>query len=731
MLLFTKHSFLLLALLSLSFSGFSQMWEQLNTPPFHKHHSNGFGYNGKAYVLEGTYQNDGPNQVSNEVWEYTPETDSWVQFPDFPGPSRSIAIGDAWDDKYYYGFGTGSNGNRLNDLWVFDPADTSFTQLPSCPCVGRSHPAFIAHNDKIYMGSGTTDNGDIDDWWIYDMVTQEWTQKVDMPGGPRHHPFFFAIEDDIYVGGGHVFNWLRWDPVAEDWSFISGVPGGRVAGTQIDHWNRGFIIGGDDYTHSHIPDYETFMMYNPETEDWEYLPPLPNGSRWAPSSFIIDDVLYFLGGLDFTSISDASMWKFDLTFLECAPPSGLDAVNIETNSAQLFWVTNSGGSDTLKWRKVGETEWNIVADPQAVFTLTGLEVCEEYEFIVGGNCNDDLIYSNPYEFKTGGCCINPAIAINETTTTTAEIGWDEIVGIDEYEVRWRMAGTMDWSSMTTTSTNFSIADLAECTEYECQIKSLCAQPDAPFSESIFFYTKNCGTCMDVEYCSIAGSLDGTYGFIDRVQINTFENTSGNNNGYGNFAIPESEEINLGESFTLTLTPGLINNNSMTWNAWIDFDANGTFELDEMVVSQFYTTGEVTETITIPTDAVPGLTRMRIICGSDFPNPPCLVQNEDLGEAEDYCITITDVNSNVDDQIASFDIAAYPNPLQDVVRFNGNKPVQGGCQMTMVNAMGELVQNINNYSLGDDVDMSAMASGIYFVTLKHDTFSKTIRLVKQD
>jgi hypothetical protein len=730
MLIFTKRLFFLAALLSLSFSGFSQMWEQLNNPPFHKHHSNGFGYNGKAYVLEGVFQNDGPNQVSNELWEYTPETDSWVRLADFPGPARSIAIGDAWDDKYYYGFGTGSNGLRLTDLWVFDPADTSFTQLPSCPCVGRSHPALVAHNDKIFMGSGTTDNGDTNDWWEYDINTQQWTQKTNMPGGPRHHPFFFAIEDDIYVGGGHVFNWLKWDPSTEEWDFISNVPGGRVAGSQIDHWNRGFIIAGDDATHAHVPDYETFMMYNPDTDDWEYLPSLPNGSRWAPSSFIIDDVLYYLGGLDFDNLSDVSMWKFDLTFLDCAPPSGLDAVNIEANSAQLFWVTNSGGADTLKWRKLGESEWNVVTDPQAVYTLADLEVCQDYEFIVGGSCNDDLIYSTPYEFKTGGCCINPVLAVNATTPSTAEIGWPEVTGIDEYEVRWRVAGTTAWSSTTTTSTNFDLEGLAECTEYECQIKSICSQPDAPFSESLFFYTKNCGTCMDVEYCSIAGSLDGTYGFIASVQINNFENASGNNNGYGNFAIPESEEINIGESFTLTLTPGLFND-PVTWNAWIDFNANGAFELGEMVVSEFYTSEEISHIITIPADAQPGLTRMRIICGSDFPNPPCIVENDELGEAEDYCITITDVNSNVAEQVTRFDISASPNPLNDVVRFNGNQPVQGVCQLTMMNAVGEVIQHIDNYSLGSDIDMSAMASGVYFVTLRHESFSETIRLVKED
>ena len=119
---------------------FSQGWQMLDTqPPFLTHHTYGFGYEGKAFVIQG---NSG-----NPLWLFDPADNSWERIGDFPGPQRGFAVGDYWDGKYYYGFGNGSTG-ALNDLWVFDPEDQSFTELPSCPCVGRAHPAFIAHNDK-------------------------------------------------------------------------------------------------------------------------------------------------------------------------------------------------------------------------------------------------------------------------------------------------------------------------------------------------------------------------------------------------------------------------------------------------------------------------------------------------------------------------------------------------------------------------------------------------------
>ncbi len=379
----------------------AQDWEQVGDTPFYKHHSNGFGYNGKAYVIEGH---------SNHLWEYSPDTDSWVQLADFPGAARRIAIGDEWNGKYYYGFGRDlANGNALTDLWEFDPADTSFTELPSCPCIGRTHPALIAYNDKVFMGTGSTDNGDIDDWWEYDMITQEWSQKPNMPGGPRHHPFFFESGDYVYAGGGHLFNWLQYDPANETWTPIDNAPGGRVAGSQLSYNGKGLLVGGDDYQHNHVPDFESFMMYDPIIGEWIYLPELPNGSRWACSSFIIDHTLYFFGGISNFVQNDVSMWKFDLSVLDCLPPGSLDVTSVSDDSAVLFWVAPQDAiSDTLKWREVGSTDWNVIPDPNPFFQLTNLESCREYEFQIVSMCLSASSNSQSFSFLTKGCgaCID-------------------------------------------------------------------------------------------------------------------------------------------------------------------------------------------------------------------------------------------------------------------------------------------------------------------------------------
>lgn len=296
---------------------FAQAWELVGDVPFHKHHSNAFGYNGKAYLFEGVYKNDGAANVSNEVWEYTPETNSWKRLKDFPGPARGIAIGEEMDGKYYYGFGSeGGPDGLLNDLWVFDPRDTSFVQLPDCPCEGRTHPALVAHKNKIYVGSGSTWFGDFNDWWVLDLSTMQWSEKDVTTLLSRHHTFQFGIGDHIYVGGGHLPIWEAYNVITESWEAIDDTPKSRVAGTQFSYGGKGFVLGGDNTSHVHVNAEKSFMMYDPATDSWQNLDTLPNGSRWAPTSFIINDEIYFLGGLDNDDLQDSTMWKFDLSKLQ-------------------------------------------------------------------------------------------------------------------------------------------------------------------------------------------------------------------------------------------------------------------------------------------------------------------------------------------------------------------------------------------------------------------------------
>jgi len=292
----------------------AESWEEFSALPstFRTHHSYAFGLNGVGYIVGGQSVS-GPR---NEFYRYDPAQDTWTQLDDYPGPPRGYGIGDEANGKAYYGFGY-EGEDYLRDLWVFDPATSSWDELAECPCSPRIHPAFVYSNGKIYVGMGEDENdNDLNDWWEYNISTDSWTQKRSIPASARHHPYQFAIGDYVYAGMGHhamsIYNdWYRYDPATDTWDRMADLPDqGRVAGNQFTHKGLGYVISGEGAMHTAMSSGE-FWGYDPSQNVWEQLLSHPGSSRWAPSTFIIDDELYIING-ESDGVYAGTAYKFQL-----------------------------------------------------------------------------------------------------------------------------------------------------------------------------------------------------------------------------------------------------------------------------------------------------------------------------------------------------------------------------------------------------------------------------------
>jgi N-acetylneuraminic acid mutarotase len=298
-----------LIVLSIQLSAFAQ-WEQRTDPIFTKDHGIGFELDGFGYVLTGG-SNGQVFSATKDFFKYDPNTDSWEQLSDYPGPARGYGIGDTWDGKLYFGFGQATNGALLDDLWEWDPATNTFTELPSCPCAGRVHPAFVAVDGKVYMGTGGA-SGNLDDWWMYDIASQTWAQRTNIPE-PRHHPYQFAIDGSVYVGNGHTSSWYKFDALGNTWTAVATLPT-RVAGAQFSYNGKGYALSGADDNHDVFATGE-FWEYDPVDDTWLALPPHPGTSRFAPTQFVIDNYIYLLGGyyrMGSTITPETTMWRYQL-----------------------------------------------------------------------------------------------------------------------------------------------------------------------------------------------------------------------------------------------------------------------------------------------------------------------------------------------------------------------------------------------------------------------------------
>lgn len=153
------------------------------------------------------------------------------------------------------------------------------------------------------------------------------------------------------------------------------------------------------------------------------------------------------------------------------------------------------------------------------------------------------------------------------------------------------------------------------------------------------------------YCDASGGCDE---FIDGVVFGDIDNQGTDCGNYQDFT-NLSTVIEPGNTYQLTLYNGNMYT-SDDWGVWIDWNADGTFNMtDELVVCDI-DNGAASHTfdITVPAGATQGDTRMRIRLkwsGSDC-GDPCGTTT--YGEVEDYTVTI---GQPADDDLGVTEIVA--------------------------------------------------------------------------
>jgi len=303
-----------------------------------------------------------------------------------------------------------------------------------------------------------------------------------------------------------------------------------------------------------------------------------------------------------------------------------------------------------------------------------LTACTDYEFQIKSDCDDETSgYSPSYFFKTDGCCIPPEnIRVTEVTTDRIKIEWDALFAAKSYEINFRTAGSEDTQLVTTTDNFVEFMDLTTCAVYEFQVRTICENFTTDFSAVQTIPTTGCGSCTDATYCESIGKFEDEW--ITNVTINTLANESVSDGGYGDYT-GLSTDLNTLETYDISINVGYdgfpFDENIQVW---IDYNQDGEFdeETENVIDLEEDVQNEYMGTITIPADAKPGLTRMRVAIkwrgGSDSSKPkPCGIF--DFGEVEDYCVNIVQIVAPcfVPDSLTLLD-----DPINDIAVLGWNE-----------------------------------------------------------
>lgn len=240
-----------------------------------------------------------------------------------------------------------------------------------------------------------------------------------------------------------------------------------------------------------------------------------------------------------------------------------------------------------------------------------------------------------------GCYLPLETAVVLNLGESIVIGWEVGLSAESFSIQYREMGSPTWieiNDIPGDASTYELTGLDECTDYEFQIKTNCVGISSVYSNTYSVRTFGCGACFDFTYCeSIATSSNDDH--IEAVSIGSLNNVSGNNGGYINFEDQFELILNQDSTYDLELTPmwpGFMF--SVSWRVWIDFNADGDFdELDELVFEAPASTNVQTSTVTIPSDAAFGLTKMRVQMKEGLPVESCA--GFTFGEVEDYCVRI--------------------------------------------------------------------------------------------
>ena len=221
------------------------------------------------------------------------------------------------------------------------------------------------------------------------------------------------------------------------------------------------------------------------------------------------------------------------------------------------------------------------------------------------------------------------------------------------------------------------------------------------------------------YCSILGE-DSYLEWIDKVQIGSISNQSGDDSGYGDYTNITTELV-IGNTYNLKLIPGFMWSAYVeNWKVWIDYNRDGDF-LDIGEEVHFSSTDQIVDvSILIPETAETGLTKMRVLMSSD-PTVPGSCGNFQWGEAEDYTVNITNTGAAKNQFVLQVS-DLYPNPATETVHFLLSSGTEKTIEIAVYDVTlkervskqkTQLVKGENLISL----DIHKLSEGMYYIMIQ--------------
>jgi N-acetylneuraminic acid mutarotase len=259
--------------------------------------------NGTIYVMGGY---PATRVYVNTVQVYDAANDRWQYGAPLPQPMHHTMAATVNGILYVIGgevssTGVANQGIYIANVYAFDPATGMWTEKAPMP-TARSAGAAAVVDGKIYVAGGRPPRGH--DFAVYDPATDTWTVLPDVPT-QRNHLAVAAVDGKVYVVGGRFGGGVGsemtgivevYDPAAGTWSRAASMPTVRAGINGIAARGCIYVFGGEGNDADPRGIFEENEVYNPRTNTWQSLEPIPTPVHGVTGAAYIDGLIHLPGG---------------------------------------------------------------------------------------------------------------------------------------------------------------------------------------------------------------------------------------------------------------------------------------------------------------------------------------------------------------------------------------------------------------------------------------------------
>ncbi|MBU2938164.1 fibronectin type III domain-containing protein [Lacinutrix sp. C3R15] len=369
--------------------------------------------------------------------------------------------------------------------------------------------------------------------------------------------------------------------------------------------------------------------------------------------------------------------------------------------------------------------------------LSGLSLGTTYDVYVISECDSDTnIISDVNTFTTSSCDAVTGVTITTVTHNSAVLYWTASANASEgYQVNvYEQGATTPFitGTVAASTTAVNLTNLSPETTYEVEVISYCDTVSTT-SSKINFTT---GVDMDTDYCD---STIYTVESITRVLFAGIDNasTAVGASEYEDFSAIVGQ-VETGATYGFSAEGYTDGNFTNYFTVWIDWNQDFEFQTEEMyeigaILNSDGTDGQqATSNIAVPSTALEGNTRMRVIKNfNTSPTDSCGTYS--YGQIEDYTINVSYPLSIADSSLLS-NVQLYPNPIStNTFYINASSIKETTVSVKVNDILGREIYNVQHDVYNDKIQVKLdqnLNDGVYLVTISLKGMSRVFRVVKR-